>query len=122
MAYPSISARFLAFLLFATAMAGSDGGLLVDKEKCQSLKKTITFQDEHGVDCTIDLNSIKSCQEANVVFYTDAEGLQREIYVPPGTLGTAWGHVENERWDELAKFEDYGESHSLCPRSNETDV
>ncbi|KAK3947064.1 hypothetical protein QBC32DRAFT_355565 [Pseudoneurospora amorphoporcata] len=45
--------------------------------------------------------------EPNNLQYTDDEGVARSIYLPQGTMHTAWDHLENERWDELAKYEPY---------------
>ena len=45
--------------------------------------------------------------DANFMSYTDDKGGYKEIYLPQGTVKTAWDHLENERWDELAKFEPY---------------
>ncbi len=43
----------------------------------------------------------------NWMSYEDKDGTPREIYLPRGTAETAWDHLMNERWDELAKFETY---------------
>ncbi|KAK3493819.1 hypothetical protein B0T13DRAFT_474575 [Neurospora crassa] len=49
---------------------------------------------------------IQTAQPNNMV-YTDDKGVQHSIYLPQGTLHTASDHLQNKRWDELAKFEPY---------------
>lgn len=73
----------------------------------------VIFQDEQDFAQRIDLSSLprpRWCVEANVMVYTDDEGVQREIYLPKDTGPLAWDHLENERWDELAKYETHSES------------
>lgn len=45
--------------------------------------------------------------EPNKMHYTDVRGVEHNIYLPQGTMHTAYGHLQNKRWDELAKFEPY---------------
>lgn len=52
---------------------------------------------------------IGACSVArlNSLSYADQNGIQRDIYLPPGTVETAWDHAQNNRWAELAKFETF---------------
>jgi hypothetical protein len=47
--------------------------------------------------------------DPNNLLYKDGDGIERSIYLPQGTMHQAWDHLVNERWDELAKYEPYGE-------------
>ncbi|KAH7629790.1 hypothetical protein B0T09DRAFT_264841 [Sordaria sp. MPI-SDFR-AT-0083] len=70
----------------------------------------VVYTDDKGVQHKIWLpppgTRIPSAQP-NCLSYTDDKGVERSIYLPQGTMHTAWDHLENERWDELAKFEPY---------------
>ncbi|KAK3491227.1 uncharacterized protein B0T23DRAFT_397241 [Neurospora hispaniola] len=70
----------------------------------------VFYTDENGVKYRVCLprsgEHLKTA-EANFMSYTDDKGVYKEIYLPQGTVKTAWDHLENERWDELAKFEPY---------------
>lgn len=46
--------------------------------------------------------------QCNSLNYTDNRGVEREIYLPQGTMHEAWEHVQHERWGELERFDDYG--------------
>ena len=54
--------------------------------------------------------------QPNSMTYTDDKGVEHNIYLPRGTALTAFDHLENERWDELAKFEPYSEFALRMPR------
>lgn len=43
----------------------------------------------------------------NNMEYEDDNGVYHSIYLPQGTMHTAWEHLQNKRWDELAKFAAY---------------
>lgn len=60
-------------------------------------------------DRKIDAVAKKGAQPNNMA-YKDGSGAYRSVYLPQGTMYIAWDHLENERWDELAKFEPYSES------------
>lgn len=45
--------------------------------------------------------------ECNSMSYTDGEGVQRQIWIPKGTLKTASKHLENQNWAALARFPTY---------------
>ncbi|KAJ4417020.1 hypothetical protein N0V85_002037 [Neurospora sp. IMI 360204] len=70
----------------------------------------VVYTDDKGVQHKIWLpppgTRIPGAQP-NCLWYTDNKGVERSIYLPQGTMHTAWDHLENERWDELAKFEPY---------------
>lgn len=51
--------------------------------------------------------------ELDCIGYYDQKGAVQEIYLPPGSLGTACGCVENEKWDEKKKLDTC--STSPCP-------
>ncbi|KAI1733988.1 hypothetical protein F4680DRAFT_439694 [Xylaria scruposa] len=69
---------------------------------------TILFRGEDGVEHTIKLPPGPYRTAApNSMEFTDNNGVHRSIYLPQGTIDEAWDHLENERWDELAKFEPY---------------
>lgn len=71
--------------------------------------QVIYHTDEHGVQHKICLpppGTMRSA-EPNAMDYTDDKGVKREIYLPQGTMHAAWDHLQNERWDELDKFEEY---------------
>ena len=46
--------------------------------------------------------------ECNSMTYRDGEGVERNIWIPKGTLRTASKHLENGKWAALAKFPTYG--------------
>lgn len=48
--------------------------------------------------------------QCNTMSYTDGNGLEREIWLPKGTMHRAQELLQQEKWDELAKFEDWSES------------
>ncbi|KAI2611691.1 uncharacterized protein GGS25DRAFT_520002 [Hypoxylon fragiforme] len=50
--------------------------------------------------------SIPSAAPNNLA-YTDDKGVEHSIYLPQGTMQTAWDHLQNKRWDELAKYAPY---------------
>ncbi|KAI0859739.1 hypothetical protein F4860DRAFT_481327 [Xylaria cubensis] len=69
---------------------------------------TILVRDEDGFEHTIKLPPGPYRTAApNNMEYTDNNGVPRSIYLPQGTMEEAWDHLENERWDELDKFEPY---------------
>ncbi|KAI1278173.1 hypothetical protein F5Y07DRAFT_360959 [Xylaria sp. FL0933] len=69
---------------------------------------TILVRGEDGVEYTIKIPPGPYRTAApNNLEYTDNTGVHRSIYLPQGTMEQAWDHLENERWDELAKFEPY---------------
>ncbi|PVH75769.1 hypothetical protein DL98DRAFT_518461 [Cadophora sp. DSE1049] len=45
--------------------------------------------------------------ECNSMSYTDGEGVQRQIWIPKGTLKTACKHLDNKNWAALTKFPTY---------------
>ncbi|KAI0974691.1 hypothetical protein F4678DRAFT_420521, partial [Xylaria arbuscula] len=66
---------------------------------------TILFRGEDGVEYTFKILPLPyTTASLNNMEYTDNNGVFRSIYLPPGTVHQAWDHLENERWDELAKF------------------
>ncbi|KAI1147716.1 hypothetical protein F4825DRAFT_436468 [Nemania diffusa] len=66
---------------------------------------TIIFRGEDGVEQTIKLPTGSLPVAAlNNMEYEDNNGVKHSIYLPQGTVHAAWDHLENERWDELAKF------------------
>lgn len=54
---------------------------------------------------------IRSVQ-CNSMHYTDPTRGMRQIWMPQGTMGKASKLLEDENWDELAKFELW--SKSIC--------
>ncbi|EFX00373.1 hypothetical protein CMQ_7375 [Grosmannia clavigera kw1407] len=58
---------------------------------------------------TEDLANVKPIRGAqpNCLGYTDDKGIEHSIYLPQGTMHAAYDHLENKRWDELAKFAPY---------------
>ncbi|KAI1381999.1 hypothetical protein F4677DRAFT_439803 [Hypoxylon crocopeplum] len=53
-----------------------------------------------------DANPIQSAAPNNMK-YRDDKGVEHSIYLPQGTMHTAWEHLQKKRWDELAKFAPY---------------
>ncbi|KZF24032.1 hypothetical protein L228DRAFT_244896 [Xylona heveae TC161] len=43
----------------------------------------------------------------NSMEFTDDNGVYHDIYLPVGTAHAALDHLQNKRWDELAKFEPF---------------
>lgn len=71
---------------------------------------TIIFRGEDGVEQTIKLPTGSLPVAAlNNMEYEDNNGVKHSIYLPQGTVHAAWDHLENERWDELAKFAPFRE-------------
>ncbi|KAI1429061.1 hypothetical protein F5Y12DRAFT_590124 [Xylaria sp. FL1777] len=69
---------------------------------------TILFRDDNGVEHTIKLPTGPMRTAApNNMEYEDDNGVHHSIYLPQGTMHEAWDHLENKRWDELAKFTPY---------------
>lgn len=83
----------------------------------------VFYTDENGVKYRVCLprsgEHLKTA-DANFMSYTDDKGVYKEIYLPQGTVKTAWDHLENERWDELAKFEPYSK-YQYLPTSSTSD-
>ncbi|KAK3398750.1 hypothetical protein B0T20DRAFT_411952 [Sordaria brevicollis] len=87
-------------------------------EDSSAVAKPTTITDPNNVIYT-DSNGVKyqiwppppgvrlRSAQVNCMTYTDDKGVEREIYLPQGTAHTAWDHLENERWEELEKFEEY---------------
>jgi hypothetical protein len=48
-------------------------------------------------------------RQCNTMSYTDGNGLERQIWLPKGTMQRAWELLQQEKWDELANFEDWSE-------------
>ncbi|KAJ8132036.1 hypothetical protein O1611_g1585 [Lasiodiplodia mahajangana] len=69
---------------------------------------TIQYRGEDGTEHTIKLpqGPLPSAAPNNME-YEDGNGVKRSIYLPQGTMHAAWDHLENKRWDELAKFAPY---------------
>ncbi|KAJ8107498.1 hypothetical protein ONZ43_g6715 [Nemania bipapillata] len=69
---------------------------------------TVIFRGEDGVTHTIKLpEGPMRAAAPNNMEYEDNNGVKHSIYLPQGTVDEAWDHLENERWDELAKFAPY---------------
>ncbi|KAI1120833.1 hypothetical protein F5Y10DRAFT_272691 [Nemania abortiva] len=69
---------------------------------------TISFRGEDGVENAVNLPEGPLPTAApNNMEYEDENGVKHSIYLPQGTMHAAWDHLENKRWDELAKFAPY---------------
>ncbi|KAH7630370.1 hypothetical protein B0T09DRAFT_147543 [Sordaria sp. MPI-SDFR-AT-0083] len=72
----------------------------------------VIYTDENGVQhkvCLPPPGTRLRTAAPNEMTYTDDKGVRHSIYLPQGTMHAACDHLENERWDELAKFEPYSE-------------
>lgn len=63
----------------------------------------------------------KECElivECNQLNYQDGEGVQRQIFIPKGTMSRATELLEAENWEELAKFPVWGKSFFRLSRAS----
>ncbi|KAH8165716.1 hypothetical protein CIB48_g2522 [Xylaria polymorpha] len=69
---------------------------------------TIVVRGDDGVEHTIKFpeGPLRTAAPNNME-YEDDNGVKHSIYLPQGTMHAAWDHLENKRWDELAKFAPY---------------
>ncbi|KAI0154597.1 hypothetical protein GGR57DRAFT_106428 [Xylariaceae sp. FL1272] len=70
--------------------------------------QTLISRDEAGnlISIALPPGPLKTAQPNNME-YQDGDGVWHSIYMPQGTMKAACDHYQNQRWDELAKFEPY---------------